>query len=83
MEKFLVGSQLMIIGMGTVFFFLTIMICAMNISENIIKFINKYYPEINTEEKNKKNTNKSKNTTGEEVAIAIVSAIHAKEMMKC
>lgn len=83
MEKFLVGFQLMIIGMGTVFFFLTIMICAMNISENIIKFINKYYPEINTEEKNKKNTNKSKNTTDEEVAIAIVSAIHAKEMMKC
>ena len=33
------GAIIMAIGMGTVFFFLTIMIGAMNINEKVLKFI--------------------------------------------
>lgn len=82
MENFLIGSQLMIIGMGTVFIFLTIMILAMNISEKIIGFINKYYPEEKEADK-KTNIKKSKILNDEEIALAIAVAIHSKEMGKC
>ena len=39
------GAIIMAIGMGTVFFFLTIMIGAMNINEIVLKSIEKYFPE--------------------------------------
>ena len=39
------GAIVMVIGMGTVFFFLTIMIGAMNINEKVLKFIGKFFPE--------------------------------------
>ena len=39
------GIIIMVIGMGTVFFFLTIMIGAMNINEIVLKFIGKFFPE--------------------------------------
>ncbi len=38
------GFLLMIIGMGFVFFFLSIMIYVMNISGKVINFIGKYFP---------------------------------------
>ena len=45
------GIIVMVIGMGTVFFFLSIMIGAMNINEIVLKFIGKYFPEEIPEDK--------------------------------
>ena len=67
------GLIIMVIGMGTVFFFLTIMICAMKINEHILKFIEKYFPEELTEVKSSKQKN---NTTDEEVAVVIAAAVN-------
>ena len=67
------GSIIMAIGMGTVFFFLIIMIVVMNLNEYILKFIGKYFPEEIPEAKNVKR--KSENND-DEIAIAIACAIH-------
>ncbi|MBR2430569.1 OadG family protein [bacterium] len=66
------GTVIMIIGMGTVFFFLVIMICAMNINELILKFIGKYFPEEIPEIKAIK---KKVESSDDEIALAIALLI--------
>lgn len=39
------GFIVMVIGMGTVFVFLSIMICAMNINGKVLQIVNKFFPE--------------------------------------
>lgn len=39
------GILLMIIGMGVVYFFISIMIVVMNLNSKILGFIGKYFPE--------------------------------------
>ena len=67
------GAIVMVIGMGTVFFFLAIMIGAMNINEKVLKFIGKYFPEEVPEVKTQK---KKAESNDEEIALAIACAIH-------
>ena len=67
------GAIVMAIGMGTVFFFLAIMICFMNINEKVLKFIGKYFPEEIPEVKTSK---KKVETNDEEIALAIACAIN-------
>ncbi|MBQ9245161.1 OadG family protein [bacterium] len=66
-----VGATIMIIGMGTVFSFLTIMIFAMKLTSIILKIINKYFPE---EIENNIKTKSIKKNNEEEIAIAIAAA---------
>ena len=67
------GIIIMVIGMGTVFFFLTIMIGAMNINEIVLKFVGRYFPEEVPEVKTTKKVETSKD---DEIALAIACAIH-------
>ena len=62
----------MVIGMGTVFFFLTIMIYAMRLNEIVLKFVNKYFPEEIIEIKSPK---KKVESSDDEIALAIVCAV--------
>ena len=39
------GLIVMVIGMGTVYLFLTVMIWVMNLNNHVMKFINKFCPE--------------------------------------
>ena len=66
------GIVITVLGMGTVFFFLTLVIFAMRIIEFAMKFINKFCPEEIPEVKTvqKKTDNKD-----EEIAVAIACAI--------
>ena len=66
------GFIVMVIGMGTVFIFLTIMIWAMNLNEKILKVVNKYFPEEIPEVKTSK---KETASSDEEIAIAIACAV--------
>ena len=67
------GAIIMAIGMGTVFFFLTIMIGAMNINEIVLKIVGKYFPEEVPEVKTAK---KKVDSNDDEIALAIACAIH-------
>ena len=67
------GAIVMVIGMGTVFFFLTIMIGAMNINEKVLKFIGKFFPEEVPEIKTAK---KKVDSNDDEIALAIACAMH-------
>ena len=67
------GAIIMSIGMGTVFFFLIIMICAMNINEIVLKFVGKYFPEEVPEVKTAK---KKVESNDDEIALAIACAVH-------
>ena len=67
------GAIVMVIGMGTVFFFLVIMIGAMNINEKVLKFIGKYFPEEVPEVKTQK---KKVESNDDEIALAIACAIN-------
>ena len=67
------GIIIMVIGMGTVFFFLTIMIGAMNINEIVLKFVGKYFPEEIPEVKSVK---KKTESNDDEIALAIACAIN-------
>lgn len=68
------GFVVMIIGMGTVFIFLTIMIWVMNLNSHILKIVNKYFPE---EIPQPKTANKKKSSNNdEEIALAIAAAVH-------
>ena len=73
------GGIIMAIGMGTVFFFLVIMIIAMNLNEKFLKFIGKYFPEEIPVESN---TKKKKDSNDNEIAIAIACAIHKAQKIK-
>ena len=66
------GIFVMIIGMGTVFIFLSIMIVAMNLNGKILKIVNKYFPEEIPVEKSNKKTAKKDDA---EIAVAIACAI--------
>ena len=68
------GIIIMVIGMGTVFFFLTIMIGAMNINQSVLKFVGKYFPEEIPEVKSSKK--KVEINSDNEVALAIACAIN-------
>ena len=71
------GAIIMAIGMGTVFFFLTIMIGAMNINEIVLRFIGKYFPEEVPEAKTV--TKKKTESNDDEIALAIACAIHQSQ----
>ena len=66
------GVFIMLIGMGTVFFFLTILIGAMSLNEKIIGFIGKYFPEEIPQMNLPK---KQASTKDEEIAVAIACAL--------
>ena len=67
------GAIVMVIGMGTVFFFLAIMIFAMNINEIVLIFLGKYFPEEVHEVKTQK---KKVESNDDEIALAIACAIN-------
>ena len=67
------GIFVMIIGMGTVFIFLSIMIAAMNLNGKILKIVNKYFPEEIPEEK--KPNKKTAKSEDEAVALAVACAV--------
>lgn len=73
MEALKEGFFIMVIGMGTVFMFLTIMVYAMNISKKILDIVNKYFPEAEQSEPKKK---RDKTDNDAEIALAIAAAIH-------
>ena len=75
MEALKQGFFIMVIGMGTVFIFLTIMVYAMNICTKVIGYINKYFPEELPPEP-KKRTQKTDNDA--EIAVAIACALHKR-----
>ncbi len=64
------GLFVMVIGMGTVFMFLGIMIAMMNLNSMVLKnFVNKLFPETVVELTPKKN-----NSEEEEIALALACA---------
>lgn len=67
------GFFVMIIGMGTVFVFLSIMIFAMHLNGKVLQVLNKFFPEEIPVEK--KPVQKSDNN--EEIALAIACAMAA------
>lgn len=70
------GFFVMVIGMGTVFVFLTVMICAMNINGKVLHIVNKFFPEEIPAEK-KPARKESQNNNNEEIALAIACAMAA------
>ena len=67
------GFIVMIIGMGTVFVFLSIMIFAMHLNGKVLQVLNKFFPEEIPVEK--KPVQKSDNN--DEIALAIACALAA------
>lgn len=67
------GTLIMVIGMGTVFFFLVVMIFAMELNTKVLAFINKFMPEEFEETAPKKNVKKDDDA---EIALAIACALH-------
>ena len=68
------GFVVMVIGMGTVFVFLTIMIWVMNLNSYILKIVNKYFPEEIPADKTV--SKKKSSSNDEEIALAIAAALH-------
>lgn len=70
MNELISGLSLMLVGMTTVFCFLTLLVICINISS---KVINRFWPEtlISTESATQRNT-----STDDEVVAAITSAVH-------
>ena len=66
------GAIIMAIGMGTVFFFLVIMIGAMNINEMVLRIVGKYFPE---EVPEVKTTKKKVESSDDEIALAVACAV--------
>ena len=67
------GLVIMLTGMGVVFGFLIILIFSMLIMANVIKVINKVFPEVVPEQKAAKPKRQGKDE--EEIAIAIAVAL--------
>lgn len=67
------GFFVMVIGMGTVFIFLTIMIWVMQLNGKLLQIINKYFPEEVPVEK--KSGQKKVQNNDEEIALAIACAM--------
>ena len=80
-ETLSLGFTVMLIGMGVVFAFLTLMIFTMNISAWVISYINKIWPEPIIEVK----TTKKKKETNEDaqIALAIALAFDKEAKGKC
>ena len=64
----------MIIGMGTVFVFLTVMIWAMDLNGKVLQFVNKIWPE-EVPEAAKPVRRAAQTSDDEEVALAIACAM--------
>ena len=80
MEALKQGFVIMVIGMGTVYIFLSIMIYAMHICAKVINYINKYFPEEEViEGKNSRNSKKKQNDNDAGIALAIACAVSAKK----
>ena len=71
------GFIVMIIGMGTVFVFLSIMIFAMHLNGKVLQVLNKFFPEEIPVEK--KPVQKSDNNEEIELAIACAMAAAGKK----
>lgn len=69
------GLIIMLIGMGTVFAFLIIMVWVMGLNEKILKLVAKYFPEEVVETKTA-NKNKTTVNNDDEIALAIACAVH-------
>ena len=67
------GLVIMLTGMGVVFSFLIILIFSMLIMANIMKVLNKLFPEVVPEQKVSKPKRQGKDE--EEIAIAIALAV--------
>ena len=76
MEALKEGFFIMVIGMGTVFMFLTIMVYAMNICKKILDIVNKYFPEEGVNNGANCKNSKKKCNNDAEIALAIAAAIH-------
>ncbi len=68
-ELLKVGSLVMVIGMGFVFFFIGVMIYSVEFTSKIIEFIGKYFPEKIEEDIYSKP--KKTATNDDEIALAI------------
>ena len=73
------GSIVMIMGMGTVFFFLCIMIYTMQATEKVLAFVNKFCPE----EVEEKAQPKKKVTVDNDAEIALAIACAFERSQKC
>ncbi len=67
------GIQIMVLGMGTVFIFLVIMIVVMGLVAKVVAVINKLFPE-KTEEMSSKAQPQSTNNEMLAIAIAVASS---------
>lgn len=67
------GSILMLIGMGTVFSFLCILIFSMGIMSKIVMWLNKLFPEAVVELNPARKSSSSSND--DEIALAIACAV--------
>lgn len=72
------GALIMLIGMGVVYLFITVMICFMQLSSKIMLFINKYFPEEIEEDI----PTTKKKTTSDDAAIALAIACAVAERSK-
>ncbi len=70
------GLTLVLIGMGTVLFFLCVLIFCMGILAKVIAFLNKIFPEAIPQTAG--TTRAIKSTNDEEVAVAILAAMMRK-----
>lgn len=68
------GFVTMIMGMGVVFSFLTVLVFAMQIMSKVIEYLNKVFPEV----KPAVNTVKQKSTDDIQIALAIAAAYKMK-----
>ena len=69
------GIFITILGMGTVFLFLTLLIYVMQITEKVLKFIGKFFPEEIPEVKT---TKKKVETKEDDIAVAIACALRQR-----
>jgi len=72
------GCAIMFLGMGVVFAFLILMVWVMNITAEVIKVLNKYFPEEIPQQKTAKKK-KTKSEEDEQIAIAIAATLAASQ----
>ena len=75
-EALINGTTLMLVGMGTVFSFLCIMVFAMNIMSKVVARLNLLWPEPVAQVAGTKKVKASSND--EEIAAAIIAAMFKK-----
>ena len=83
MEALKEGFFIMVIGMGTVFMFLTIMVYAMNICKKILDIVNKYFPEEGVNNGANCKNSKKKCNNDAEIALAIAAVINKGDQVQC